>query len=61
MTLVLACMSVIPAASAQDTTETNIVQAFLASWASHDISKIMAFSSDDCYYKDVPSLSGPTP
>ena len=61
MVLVLACMSVMPAASAQDTAETKIVQAFLASWASHDISKIMAFISDDCYYKNVPSLSGPNP
>ena len=61
MALVLLCIAVVPTVFAQDTAETKVVQAFLASWDSHDITKIMAFISDDCYYKNVPSLSGPNP
>ena len=61
LALLVLSINFAPAAFAEETSETKVVRGFLAAWDSNNIDKIMGFISEDCYYKNVPSLSGPNP
>lgn len=51
---IAACAAPVGVAAAGNAANEAIVHDFVASWASNDVEKVLAYVTDDCFYHNVP-------